>query len=201
MKAYAYKHIAVTFYFIARAGKSIKGMSIDASMPFYAMQNVRIVNMMRTMKATTPINLEGIHQEHGGKLLKGRPEMLVLPTAVGRNIQMFRNGTIQILGPVSQNKAEAMCHELTTRTHLQVSPMTTSNVVMSAQLMKKPCLSKIQCSNAHVFYEIEVFPAILIRKWEPAHVALFHNGHVIVTGIKSLEEGHCILQNLKRMLE
>jgi len=165
------------------------------------MENVRIVNMMRTMKAATPIDLEGLHQAHGGKLLKGRPEMLLLPTSTGRNIQMFRNGTIQILGAIPQNTADSMRHELMTQTHLQVSPMKTSNVVMSARLTKKPCLSKIRCSNAQVFYEIEVFPAALFRTWEPAHVALFHNGHVIVTGIKSLSEGECILQSLVQMLE
>lgn len=201
MMAYAYKRGVVTFYSIARVGKSIKSVCIAAYASFYTMENVHTVNMMRTMKATSRIDLEGVHREQGGKLLKGRPEMLILPTSEGRNIQMFRNGTIQILGAIPQTQADAMCRELIQRTHLQVSPMTISNVVMSAQLMKRPCLSKIQCSNAQVFYEIELFPALLIRKWEPAHVALFHNGHVIVTGIKSVEEGHCILQNLVRMFE
>ena len=72
---------------------------------------------------------------------------------------------------------------------------------MSAQLKKRPSLSSIQCSNASVFYEIEVFPAVLIRKWEPAHVALFHNGHVIVTGIRSLQEGYQVLDSLLEMLK
>ena len=72
---------------------------------------------------------------------------------------------------------------------------------MSAQLKTKPNLLKIQHSNAHVFYEIELFPAVLIRSWEPAHVALFHNGHVIVTGIKSREEGYHVLHLLLQMLE
>ena len=165
------------------------------------MEKVSVVNMMRTMKASSRIDLEGLHRECGGKLHRGRPEMLVLPTSVGRNVQLFRNGTIQILGPIPQSEAEAMCRELKTRTHLQVSPMKTSNIVMSAQLKKRPNLSTIQCSNAHVFYEIEVFPAVLIRTWEPAHVALFHNGHVIVTGVKTLEEGYHVINLLLQMLK
>ena len=35
-------------------------------------------------------------------------------------------------------------------------------------------------------YEVEIFPAALIRKWEPMHVALFHNGKMIVTGVKDV---------------
>ena len=166
------------------------------------MENVKIVNMMRTMKASTPINLEEVHGELGGKLHRGRPEMLVLPSVVvGRNIQLFRNGTIQILGAIPQKSANAMCQDLMSRSHLQISPMKVSNLVMSAQLKTKPCLSKIQCSSAQVFYEIELFPAVLIRAWEPAHVALFHNGHVIVTGIKSYEDGCHVLQCLLNMLK
>ena len=165
------------------------------------MESVSVVNMMRTMKATTRIDLEGLHRELGGKLYRGRPEMLVIPTSVGKNIQMFRNGTIQILGHISQNLANFMCQELKNWTHLQISPMKISNLVMSAQLKKKPCLSTIQHSNAQVFYEIELFPAVLIRIWEPAHVAVFHNGHVIVTGIKSINEGYHVLQLLLEMLK
>ena len=71
---------------------------------------------------------------------------------------------------------------------------------MSARLKKRPSLSKIQCSNARVFYEIELFPAALISNYGPAHVALFHNGHVIVTGIKSSREGHRVLRRLQRLL-
>ena len=72
---------------------------------------------------------------------------------------------------------------------------------MSARLKKKPCLSNIPHSNANVFYEIEIFPAALITSWKPAHVALFHSGYVIVTGIKSVQEGHLVLQHVLNMFE
>ena len=51
------------------------------------------------------------------------------------------------------------------------------------------------------FCEIEIFPAALITSWKPAHVALFHSGYVIVTGIKSVQEGHLVLQHVLDMLE
>ena len=71
---------------------------------------------------------------------------------------------------------------------------------MSARLKKRPCLSKIRYSNARVFFEVELFPAVLISEWNPAHVALFHNGHVIVTGIRNPREGHRVLRRLQKML-
>ena len=106
------------------------------------MENVRVVNKMRTMKCRDTMNLKRLHQLLGGTLHLGRPEMLVFPTGVGCNMQVFRNGTIQILGGVPDDIANAMCREFERRTELKLPPMTISNLVMSARL-KKPCLSKI----------------------------------------------------------
>ena len=58
-------------------------------------------------------------------------------------------------------------------------------MAISAQLKKNLCLQKIAQSNANLFYEIELLPAALIRKWHPAHIAVFHNGKVILTGVKT----------------
>ena len=165
------------------------------------MEDVRVVNKMCTMKCRDTINLRRLHQLLGGTLHTGRPEMLVFPTSVGRNMQVFRNGTVQILGGVADDIADAMCREFERSTHLKLPPRTISNLVMSARLKKKPCLSTIRYSNARVFYEIELFPAALITRWKPAHVALFHNGHVIVTGIKTPCEGYRVLRRLIHMLQ
>ena len=128
--------------------------------------------------------------------------MLVFPTSVGRNMQVFRNGTIQILVGVPDDVANAMCREFERRTELmKLPPMTISNLVLSARLKKKPCLSKIRHCNVHVFYEVELFPAALITYWKLSHVALFHNGHVVVTGIKCLREGYRVLKHLMKMLQ
>ena len=160
-----------------------------------------MVNKMYTMKCGEKLDLQHLHRLLGGTLHTGRPEMLVFPTSVGRNMQVFRNGTIQILGGVADDIADAMCHEFERRTHLKLPSRTISNLVMSARLKKKPCLTKFPYSDTHVFYEIELFPAVLITRWKPAHVALFHNGHVIVTGIKTPCEGYRVLHRLIRMLQ
>ena len=62
-----------------------------------------------------------------------------------------------------------------------------SNMVISARLKTPPCLQMISESNANHVYEIKLFPAALIRKCSPAHVAVFHNGRVILTGVKTVD--------------
>ena len=74
--------------------------------------------------------------------------------------------------------------------------------MLSARLKKKkPCLLKIRHCDAHVFYDVELFPAALITYWKPAHVPLFHNGHIVVTAIKFLREGYRVLKHLMKMLQ
>ena len=125
--------------------------------------------------------------------------MLVLRLSNGRNIQLFRKGTVQILGYITDDDAEDMRRELMHRCHITLSPVTVSNLVMSAQLRKNPTLPKY--SSAVFFREMEVFPATLIRKWHPAHIALFHNGKVIVTGVQTLIEGQHVLESFLREFE
>ena len=100
--------------------------------------------------------------------------MSLLRLSNGRNVQLFRRGTVQILGKLSQYEAEAMCRELLL--HLQINtpiaPLVIWNLVISAQLKMSLCLQKIVQSNANHIYEVELFPAGLISKWHPAHVAV-----------------------------
>jgi len=142
------------------------------------MENVRVINMMRSMHATDNLNLESLHHKLGGKLYRGRPEMLLLRMSNGRNVQLFRRGTVQILGHLTQHEAESMRSELLHR--LQI--ITTN-------------------SNANLFYEIELFPAALIRKWYPAHIAVFHNGKVILTGVKTVDACKEIFSHLLSYLQ
>ena len=156
----------------------------------FVVKDVKVINMMRTMRLKRNLDLEDLHATHGGKLYRGRPEMLLLPMSNGRKVQLFRGGTAQILGAIHQNDAEKMRLEIL---HLlclssNQTPLVISNMVVTAQLPSLN-LQVIRASNNDIFFEAELFPAALIRKWEPAHVALFHNGKIVITGIKSLE--HC----------
>ncbi|MEL7309742.1 MAG: hypothetical protein AAGK05_19120, partial [Pseudomonadota bacterium] len=90
---------------------------------------MKIINMMRTMKVNSPIDLESIHRTHGGKLFKGRPEMLLLRLSNGRNVQLFRRGMIQILGAIPEIEAQRMRSEIIHRLHPKttVTPLVISN--------------------------------------------------------------------------
>ena len=55
-------------------------------------------------------------------------------------------------------------------------------------------------SNAHYFYEAELFPAALIRRWAPAHIALFPSGSLLCTGIKEWQTFEQIISDLHTYL-
>ena len=58
-----------------------------------------------------------------------------------------------------------------------------NNLVISCDLRKRIALARY--SNHELSYEPELFPAMLINRWLPVHVAIFHSGKVIMTGLKS----------------
>ena len=185
--------------------------SISSSMILSNAEKPTVINLMRKMTVDGGIVLEGINRAFPiiTKLYRGRPEMLIMKMTNGRNMQMFRKGTVQILGCISDEEAENMRLEFIVKLRQlkrtmkmgQVSEMTISNIVMSAQLKRKVRLNKIPWSDCNVFHETELFPAALIRKWLPVHIALFQNGKVILTGLKSVSEVSNIMTDLHSFLD
>ena len=158
----------------------------------------KIVNIMRTTKLQNPINLEDLHNSFPqSKFLRGRPQMVLIRLSNGRNIQVFRNGTIQLLGAISNFDAQSMKCELEKsllpilnleKTHPMMTSIPNwemSNIVASIDLHCHLQLSNIATSNSCMTFEPEIFPALLIDALYPIHVAAFHNGKIILTGLKS----------------
>ena len=77
-----------------------------------------------------------------------------------------------------------------------MSQWTVNNLVISAQLNEQLTFSNIRMSNHEMCYEPELFPAALISRWLPVHVAVFHNGKVIITGLKTEKQANSILDSL-----
>ena len=186
-----------SFSFTPAVGGSIKAaLIVTFSHSFTMDTTLRIINLMREMKVNQRIALEDVYQEYSNEstLYRGRPEMLVMRMTINNhNLQLFRGGKIQILGRIPNQDAENMRQEIIMRLRkvptmrtCQVTPLTISNMVASLQLPSVINLQNISHSNHNMSYEAELFPAVLIRKWFPAHVALFHNGKMIVTGVKSI---------------
>ena len=161
---------------------------------------------MRELRLDTHIDLEEVHKRlPHSKLYHGRPQMLVTKMSCGRNLQLFPSGCIQILGRVSLSNALSMSYEILQHLkplypHLQLPILTLKNIVVHAQLTKTIPLHRIKHSSSTVSYEPELFPAVLIRRFEPAHIAVFHTGHCIITGLKSLEQAHVIVHELVHFL-
>ena len=173
--------------------------------------------MMRVMRPVIKCNLNliDLKQSLGGKYYAGRPHMLVIQMNNGRNIQIFKGGCIQILGRVSDEDAESMRCELLQRLNknvdddsacfqleniLQENKFEIANIVLHIKLPNNVSLRNIKYTDSSLFYEVEIFPAALIRKWSPAHLAVFSNGNVILTGIRSLHECEQLLAILCQYL-
>lgn len=188
------------------AGTSIKGKRTITFTHFFAMDQRRytIVNMLRRMKLYSKITLNTLHQHiPNSKLYRGRPQMLVVKMSNGRNLQMFQNGTVQILGALSHSSAQSMRSELQRilrriwkRENCLISHLSVDNIVISTQLNKDITFANIHASNHELSYEPEIFPAVLINHWLPVHVAVFHNGKVIITGLKSEIQADNILDSI-----
>ena len=59
-----------------------------------------------------------------------------------------------------------------------------TNAVYHFDLRRRIHVNSVH-SSKDVFFEPELFPAILISKWKPSHVTLFANGKGMITGVKS----------------
>ena len=79
--------------------------------------------------------------------------------------------------------------------------MTISHMVVSGRLRRKLCLGKIETSDVNLFHEIELFPDAHIRRWHPVHIPLFHNGEVILAGLKSVEQFYEVISIFTSFLE
>ena len=177
-------------------GENIK-TEYTISSPHFSMTSpaYRIINLMREMKINQRIALEELHLmfKEESKIYRGRPEMVVMRMQNGRNLQLFRGGKVQILGRITDEDAESMREEILRRLkrlkkmeNCQATMLTIVNLVTSLQLPSNINFKNICHSNHDLFYEVELFPAALLRKWSPAHVAVFHNGKMIVTGVSNL---------------
>ena len=170
------------------------------------MEPVRVVNYMREFRLNTCIDLDAVHRLlPESKLYRGRPQMLVVKMSCGHNLQMFPKGCVQIMGNISYTTALLMSHDIMQHLeklypHLESTPLTLKNLVVSARLKTDVSLHRVKRSSSTMCYEPELFPAILMRRFRPAHIAVFHTGRCIITGVHSVEQGQRIVHKLNAYL-
>ena len=74
------------------------------------------------------------------------------------------------------------------------------NLVVSVDIKHRLKLTIVICSSYDMSYEPEIFPALLINRLKPIHIAVFHSGKLILTGLKSVSQIPLILEQLLPML-
>ena len=168
---------------------------------------------MRVSQLPKRIDLEEVHTcIPQSTFLKGRPRMVVIKLTNGRNIQIFQNGKIQLLGAISNSVALQMKYELQQKLtpilekmqilnrQVTISEWKVTNLVVSVDIKHRLKLTNVISSSYDMSYEPEIFPALLIKRLKPIHIAAFHSGKLILTGLKSVSQIPFILEQLLPML-
>ena len=180
--------------------------------------HLRVINGHYQLRCDQPLNLRQLQSVAflHGRLHVCRPTMLSC-RLLGRRVQFFPNGTIQVLaggmthalfhrlhvmirqGLIRYNASQAVTRVVTT-----LSPWTVSNIVMYFNVFQDFIFTGIMC-NSCVSYEPELFPALLLAKWPTARVTMFSNGKGIITGVRHpcqaiavLRDVMCDLKHRKR---
>ena len=148
-----------------------------------------------------------------GRLYIGRPTMLSCQL-LGKRVQFFPNGTIQVLaGKMTAwhfQRLHVMIRDhlrryssvkaaTTTPNVIQVTQWFVNNIVIYFELNTSFTFTGITC-NGCVSYEPELFPALLLAKSRTARVTLFPNGKGIVTGVRSVLSARTVLNTVIRDL-
>ena len=100
-------------------------------------------------------------------------------------ILFFPNGTIQCVGNTCDDDVRYMHMELCDVLQLQLPDWEMKSMTVLCML-NKTCNFRHLSSNKHVTYEVEIFPAAQMTFWHNVHVHVFHNGKMIITGIKDI---------------
>lgn len=114
-------------------------------------------------------------------------------------ILIFPNGTIQSIGQGSDCQLE-MVHSILCDIFQETLPnwkLTTMTLVCT---LKYEFDFRNLSSNDVIQYEPELFPAAQIKLWHPIHVHAFHNGRLVLTGVKVFEVLSEIIPRLKHIL-
>ena len=152
-----------------------------------------IVNVFYQMKAGGPLDIHWIQWLiTDAKLYTGRPTMLTWKTEEGRRVQFFPNGTIQLMGKLTEEQAMALHDKVQTLLEMDISKPVIRNIVLCVKFSQRVTFTNIP-SNKDINYNPELFPAAMVTRWHPAHISLFRSGSAIVTGVKSMAAARQIM--------
>ena len=139
----------------------------------------------------TRIDLELLSKSlNNSKFYKKQPQMLVVTNTNGVKMIIFNSGKFRIMGnfiPTLKNakreikKFNLGCSpQLTCQTSTVVTRLNKKNINLSRLFSH---LQSLYVNKYIGYCELESFPAIALKIWDPLHVNIFASGKIVITGV------------------
>ena len=155
------------------------------------LNEIKFVNSVYKGTFNKPLDLELLSKSlYNSKLYKKQPQMLVVTNTNGIKMIIFNSGKFRIMGnfiPTLKNakreikKFNLGCFpQLTCQTSTVVTRLNKKNINLSR------LFSHLQFTNVNKYIgycELESFPAIALKIWDPLHVNIFASGKIVITGV------------------
>src|SRR5271156_760333 len=130
------------------------------------------------------IELTKLHNKISNSILHKKPYQLVVKDIKG-TILFFRSGKFRVMGCIDELEATFLAYRYTLLISDKEFPtVTLQSYTSNSHLGFKLNLEKMAATSNIVVYEPELFPALRIRKYNPASVNVFTTGKVIVCGLR-----------------
>jgi len=113
-------------------------------------------------------------------------------------ILFFPNGTIQCVGGFTDGDLPYLHSTLENLLSDSLSEWEVKTMTVLCELNYHYDFRKVTSSN-NLTYEVELFPAAQMTNWHPYHVHVFHNGKIVITGIKDINDVPPILCDLRKI--
>ena len=115
------------------------------------------------------------------------------------SILFFPNGTIQCVGSCDDGATADIHLRLEIILNQSLPPWTILTMTVLCDLKHSYDFRQLS-SSSDITYEVELFPAAQMTNWSPYHVHVFHNGKIVITGVKDLDCVPSIVSDIKRYL-
>ena len=155
------------------------------------LNEIKFVNSVYKGTFQQSLNLELLSSSiKNSKFYKKQPQMLVVTVDKIKMI-IFNSGKFRIMGnfiPTLKNakreikkfKLWSIPSQLTCQTSTVVTRLNKKNINLSR------LFSHLQFTNVNKYIgycELESFPAIALKIWDPLHVNIFASGKIVITGV------------------
>ena len=116
------------------------------------------------------------------------------------SILFFPNGTIQCVGCCDDSAISDIHSKLEAILNQRLPSWSVLTMTVLCEL-KHSYDFRLLSSSKSITYEVELFPAAQMTLWSPYHVHVFHNGKLVITGIKDISCVPTIVNDIKNYLK